>query len=318
MSFKIGPIFHLIHMSDDFWELNDWYAEIFAPIEFTKRHSDGNTFPTWTGEMRDASLIVVADVCFEPMSPSMFLDGWDKMPVGRFYNKFGRHWHSIAWYTDDNLELYRSLKDRGVRFFFNGGGSDSSREPTPGEALFTHPKDTAGALELMQGPRINDDVVRDPRFTSDYDVDRWAREHPLGLKRLAYITLVVKDLDKAKKFYVEGLNGTVLLEDDSSLTMTRSTFVAVGDHTIVELALPLESDTLAGRDLARNGDIMHSVAFQVVDLDQAERYLTSKGVGIVGCDDSTLLADPDTTFGAPFRFTTASLPGDPRDNPAGG
>jgi hypothetical protein len=28
---------------------------------------------------------------------------------------------------------------------------------------------------------------------------------------------------------------------------------------------------------------------------------------------TTLLADPGTTFGAPFRFTTTAVPGDPRD-----
>src|ERR1700730_6790942 len=31
----IGPIFHLIHITDNFWELNDWYHDIFSPIEFT-------------------------------------------------------------------------------------------------------------------------------------------------------------------------------------------------------------------------------------------------------------------------------------------
>jgi hypothetical protein len=65
--------------------------------------------------------------------------------------------------------------------------------------------------------------------------------------------------------------------------------------------------------LAKNGDIMHAIAFQVADLDRAEQHLTSKGVRILDRDDSTLLADPDTTFGAPFRFTTAAIPGDPRD-----
>jgi hypothetical protein len=134
VTFKIGPIFHLIHMSDDFWPLNDWYAEVFGAIEFTKNNRSsrtGSAFPTWSVELRDASLITVADVTIEPMSPSMFIDGWDKMPVGRFYTKFGRHWHSIAWYVDDTLALYRELKDRNIRFFFNGGGSDSAREPSP-------------------------------------------------------------------------------------------------------------------------------------------------------------------------------------------
>jgi len=313
VAFKIGPIFHLIHMSDDFWPLNDWYAEVFGAVEFTKHSRSsrtGSAFPTWSVELRDASLITIADVTIEPMSPSMFIDGWDKMPVGRFYTKFGRHWHSIAWYVDDTLALYRELKDRNIRFFFNGGGSDSAREPSPDEALFTHPKDSCGALELMQGPRA---AVADPRFEQGYDAAQWERDHPLGLRRLAYITITVSDLDKGKRVYVDALGGKLLLEDSSPLTMTKNAYVAVGDHTMVELAQPLEEGSLAGRELAKNGDIMHSVAFGVADLDRAERHLTAKGVRILDRDAATLLADPDTTFGAPFRFTTAAIPGDPRD-----
>ena len=120
-------------------------------------------------------------------------------------------------------------------------------------------------------------------------------------------------LDKGKSVYVDALNGKPLAEQDSALTMTKNAFVAVGDHTIVELAQPFEPGTLAGSELAKNGDIMHAVAFQVADLDRAERHLTGKGVRILDRDASTLLADPGTTFGAPFRFTTAAIPGDPRD-----
>ena len=32
---------------------------------------------------------------------------------------------------------YRDLKDRNIRVFFNGGGSDQRGEPSPDEALFT-------------------------------------------------------------------------------------------------------------------------------------------------------------------------------------
>jgi hypothetical protein len=310
MTFKIGPVFHLIHMSDNFWELNDWYARVFDPIEFSVRTSDERPFPTWPVEARDAALTTVADVCFEPMSPSMFIPGWDKLPVGRFYNKFGRHWHSIAWYVDDIQALYHNLKERNVRFFFNGGASDTSREPIPTEALFTHPKDSCGALELLQGPRP--DAISDPRFKAGYDPGRWS-EHPLGLQRLAYVTVVVHDLEKGKGVYVDALNGKLLLVNDSPLTLTQNAYVAVGDDTIVELAQPLENHTIAGRDLAKNGDIMHAVAFQVADLDRAERHLTSNGVGILSRDETTLIADPETTFGAPFRFTTVVVPGDPRN-----
>ena len=64
--------------------------------------------------------------------------------------------------------------------------------------------------------------------------------------------------------------------------------------------------------MAANGEIHHAAAFKVVDLDQAEKYLTSKGIKASSRDDTTLLTDPATTHGVPFRWTTWSVPGDPR------
>ena len=44
-----------------------------------------------------------------------------------------------------------------------------------------------------------------------------------------------------------------------------------------------------------------------------EVYLGSKGIKILDRDATTLVADPADTFGGPMRFTTAAVPGDPRD-----
>ena len=41
-------------------------------------------------------------------------------------------------------------------------------------------------------------------------------------------------------------------------------------------------------------------------------HLEAKGITIVARDDTTILADPADTYGAPFRFTTRAVPGDPR------
>jgi len=50
----------------------------------------------------------------------------------------------------------------------------------------------------------------------------------------------------------------------------------------------------------------------VADLEVAARHLEQCGVTIVDRDDETLVTDPADTFGAPFRFTTRRIPGDPR------
>ena len=51
--------------------------------------------------------------------------------------------------------------------------------------------------------------------------------------------------------------------------------------------------------------MLHAIAFQVRDLDAAERYLRDKGIGIASRDERTILADPGETFGPPYWFTTA-------------
>jgi catechol 2,3-dioxygenase-like lactoylglutathione lyase family enzyme len=135
----------------------------------------------------------------------------------------------------------------------------------------------------------------------------------LGIERLAYVSIVVPDLEHAKKVYCKGVGATYLGEDTSELTGTRSAYVAVGPETVLELAFPLQPDGLPGRELAAHGGACHAVAFAVADLDRVTEHLGRAGVGILARDDSTILADPDDTFGAPFRFTTWRVPGDPRD-----
>jgi len=153
----------------------------------------------------------------------------------------------------------------------------------------------------------------DPRFAPGWDGTWWAAHHPLGVRRLAYVTLVVRDMDRAADMYVDGLGGRPLHEGESALTGTRNVYVLVGTDTIVELASPLDSGSLAARDLSAYGDMLHATAFRVESLAAAEKHLADKGIGIIGRDDHTILADPQKTFGAPFRFTTWDVPGDPRD-----
>ncbi|HEX4244301.1 MAG TPA: VOC family protein, partial [Acidimicrobiales bacterium] len=112
------------------------------------------------------------------------------------------------------------------------------------------------------------------------------------------------------------LGGSVIDEGSSALTGTVSTYVAIGPETVVELAVPSDAGSLAGQDLAALGESCHALAFAVGDLAQVADHLKAKGIGILAQDDTTLLADPADTFGAPFRFTTRAVPGDPRDRPA--
>jgi catechol 2,3-dioxygenase-like lactoylglutathione lyase family enzyme len=295
----IGKLFHIIHLTGDLPALEAWYDDVFSVRRgFLDHHY-------MEGEKRDASLVVLGDAVIEPLAPAFRVDGWDAMPLGRFYRRFGPHWHSIAWYTDDPGEIWQRCTDNGVRVYVEGGVQTTERPPVH-SAIMTHPKDTIAQLEFMQpeGTMLAD---MDPRLKPDWDPNWWAEHHPLGLVGLAYTTVLTRDPERAKQVYTEVLGGTLVHEDSSALTGTSNAYVLMGD-TIVELATPVRDGTLAAEDMAANGQIHHAAAFRVRDLDQAEQYLKSKGIEPLARDETTLLTRPDTTHGVPFRWTVADIP----------
>jgi hypothetical protein len=303
----ITDLFHIIHVSETLEPLDAFYDDVFGP---RRGIMDGNYSAM---EKRDASLVAIGNCIIEPMAPSKNVEGWDVMPVGRFWKKFGPHWHSLAWYCTETGAIWDQLVPRGVRMVTDGGNPldgrpTGERSATSNGSLFTHPKDTGTQLEFY--PHV---MPSDPRFAPGWDGEWWAANHPLGLRRLAYATLVVRDMDRAVDMYVGGLGGKLLHEDTSALTGTRNVYVLIGADTIVELASPASGDSLAGQDLVAYGDMLHAVAFRVNSLPAAEKHLAGKGIGVIARDDHTIVADPQKTFGAPFRFTTWDVPGDPRN-----
>lgn len=315
MPFELGKTFHLIHITDDYEELSAWYADVFDGLDHWVRMRDH--FPYLDVEIRWADLVIIGDACVEPMAPAKEKEGWDQAPVGRFLNKFGPRWQTMSWYTEGVDDLYQQLKERDTRFFLLGGGSGDEGLEGDVRAFFTHPRDTYGGLEfasyLDDGSLPHRPATGDPRFYPGFDQDWWAKNHPLGIRRLAYMTVVVDDLDGATDFYTGGLNGKIIDKSSSTVTGTENVYVALGTDTVVELAKPSGGESVAADDLGRNGAVFHGVTWNVRDLDQARIHLESKGVTVLDSDGSTLTTDPSTTYGAVHRFTTWTPDGDPRD-----
>lgn len=301
----VGKLFHLIHMTGDLPALEKWYDDVFS---VRRGFMDNNYMP---GEKRDASLVLLGDTVIEPLAPAFRVEGWDAMPLGRFYNRFGNHWHSIAWYTDDAGEMWERCTAAGVRVFVEGGVMTSDR-PRPRSAIMTHPKDTITQLEFFN-PEGSSMSQRDPRINgSDFDPRWWIENHPIKTPGLAYTTILTRDLDRATGIFAGVLGGNVLHKGSSELTGTDDVYVQLGD-TVVQLSVPNRDQTVAAADMERNGEIHHGATFRVLDLDATQEYLEHHGIRSLGRDDNTLISDPATTHGAVFRWTTWDVPGGPRD-----
>jgi catechol 2,3-dioxygenase-like lactoylglutathione lyase family enzyme len=303
--FTIGRNFHVIHMSDDIEALDAWYDDVFS----VTRWVTNNVSPELR---RIASLVGIGDLCIEPMQPTFDIDGWDTVPLGRFFKRWGQQWHSIAWYVDD-VEGLTELRDRlesaDVELLgLLGGRLEHAADAPEDRPIFTHPNSTLTQLEFM----VPTSFITDPRLHVSYRSTWWHDTHPLHIRKHSHFTLATRDLDRARKMYVDVIGGTVLHEGQNDLLKTRSIFVAVGQGDVVELAEPLESGTPIADYLDVNHHGLFSVWLQVEDVGAAARYLASKGVEPRAEDSETFVSDPATTFGVHWGFTTAEIPHDSR------
>jgi hypothetical protein len=299
--YGIGLMIHAIHMTDDVARLNKFYADVFGGQIYV-----GEEEPSYLpAEDRWASLIQVSDLCIEAMAPNLPVDA--SMPVGRFYAKFGHHLHSVGYQVDDLTGLGDSLIAGGIHIGRPGGGHLTRMDPGL-RYIFPSPRDMFGLMAEMCSTALHDD----PRAEDDWSsrAARWEQNHPLTIRRLAYVMLGVKDLDAAVDTYVNRVQAVPLQSGFDEMTGARFQLVQLGD-SLLKILQPADVDSDLGRHVARFGNMIYAIAFRVADLDSAERWLKENRIGTRRPTPTSLAADPADTWGAPYFFTTDVIPDDP-------
>ncbi len=138
-------------------------------------------------EKRDASLIALGELAVEPLAPAFNTSGWEQAPPGRFYQPFGRRWHSLSWYVDEGVgDLQDRLDDAGVPVFGAAGRnvtSDGGGGPT-----FTHPRDTAANLSFARpdSGRLAKSCTWTPRLRGSFDATWWSHHHHLRIVKWSH------------------------------------------------------------------------------------------------------------------------------------
>ena len=102
----------------------------------------------------------------------------------------------------------------------------------------------------------------------------------MRIRRIAHVSVAVHSLDAALPFYCDVL-GLPLRErrplPDRGLNVA---FVGVGE-TQIELLEPADPDGTVARFLARRGEGMHHICFEVPDVDAAIAELAARGVQLI-------------------------------------
>jgi catechol 2,3-dioxygenase-like lactoylglutathione lyase family enzyme len=302
-SVPIQELFHLMLMVDDFDPAQQFFDDLFDPVMmFTKSWSDF--------DKRWASISLVgSDFSLELMEASKQEEDAGA-PLPKFARRFGQHLHSLAWYVDveDMPTLVDTLLDHDVRVVRPDGSRYVTGEFTEvTRTIFTHGRDTFGQIEFQARG------AHDPRFSPGWSGERWRSQHPLGLERVSHITMLVRDVGRARELFVDALGGTLVHQEEDA-DDARS-FVLVGPHTMLELLHPKQVDSPWGRELEANGELPNAITFLVRDLDAAEQHVKQVGAGLISRTEDAFTADPADTFNAVMTFTTRRIPGDPRDEP---
>jgi methylmalonyl-CoA epimerase len=100
----------------------------------------------------------------------------------------------------------------------------------------------------------------------------------LGPKKIDHIGIAVADLESAKRFYSESLGLEV--DHEETLGEMKIAFVPIGEVNIELIQSTTEQGVIA-KFIAKRGEGIHHIAYEVDDIDSALEKLRQQGVKMV-------------------------------------
>jgi methylmalonyl-CoA/ethylmalonyl-CoA epimerase len=127
------------------------------------------------------------------------------------------------------------------------------------------------------------------------------------IRRIDHIALAVRDLKKAKAFFIDVLGGRELFSAPVEKQKFRWTTIELGTSCFIELIDPLEEDGFLHRFLEHRGEGPHHITIQVDDVQETQRVLEQRGVPTFGLAETfpnwkELYVHPKHAFGTLVQF----------------
>ena len=127
------------------------------------------------------------------------------------------------------------------------------------------------------------------------------------IRRIDHISVAVRDLQKAKTFFLDGLGGRELFSMPMSPQKYRWTTIELGTSCFLELIDPLEKDGFLHRFLETRGEGPHHITIQVKDIRETRRALEERGIPTFGFSEDLpgwkeLFIHPRDAFGTLIQF----------------
>ena len=102
-----------------------------------------------------------------------------------------------------------------------------------------------------------------------------------GAIGIHHLGIAVADLDAAAERYARLIGATVDHRAEAEELGTRALALRTPQGPMLELVAPFHDDTPVGRFLAKRGEGMHHVAYEVADIDAEVARLVADGVEMI-------------------------------------
>ena len=100
----------------------------------------------------------------------------------------------------------------------------------------------------------------------------------MNTKQIEHIGIAVSDLESAKNFYTQALG--LKISHEESLEEMKIAFIPVGDVNL-ELIQSTTKDGVIAKFIAKRGEGIHHIAYEVEDVSSALEELKNQGVKLV-------------------------------------
>src|SRR4030043_434375 len=127
------------------------------------------------------------------------------------------------------------------------------------------------------------------------------------IRRIDHISLAVRDLDRARDFFLGVLGGRELYCAPIPEQKFRWTTVELGSSCFIELIDPLEEEGFVYRFLENRGEGPHHVTIQVNDIEETRRVLQKNSIPSFGFAEpfpgwKEMYIHPKNAFGTLIQF----------------
>ena len=127
------------------------------------------------------------------------------------------------------------------------------------------------------------------------------------IRRIDHVAIAVRDLERAKHFFIECLGGRELFCAPFEDQGYRWTTLELGTSCFIELIDPVGADGFVHRFIEKRGEGPHHITIQVDDLEATHKMLEGKGIKTFGYSEALpgwkeFYIHPKEAFGTLIQF----------------